>query len=179
MTTHSDAATTIIGPDAQIKGEMSFDGSIRILGTFEGKVTSGGTIELGESARCKATLEGVRVIVEGHVEGEIAAREAIELKSKAVVRGDINAESLIVNDGARLNGHCRVGPDAVAGTSAQPMRPATTGVETRPARPATPEQAAAPAGEQRESRLPGASDWMRLAKTVRASQQRPNDTNAA
>ena len=187
MTTpHSDsrATATIIGPDAHIKGEMSFEGSVRVLGTFEGKMTCGGTIEVGETARCKATVEGVRVIVEGQVEGEIAARETIELKAKAVVRGDISAESLVVIDGARLSGHCRIGPDSVAGTNPTPVR-TTTSVETRHVRPAPQaEHATAPAAEHRETRLPGASDWMRLAKSARAAQQqqqqqRPGDSSAA
>lgn len=177
------SAATVIGPDAHIKGEMAFDGPIRILGTFEGKVTCGGTIELGESARCKATVEAVRVVVEGQVEGEISARETIELKAKAVVRGDINAESLVVQDGARLIGHCRVGPEAAAGVGPQTMHTTTTPrVESRPVRPASPEHAAAPAAEHREARVPGASDWMRLAKSVRATQQgqqRGNDQSAA
>jgi cytoskeletal protein CcmA (bactofilin family) len=184
MTTPTPAAATIIGPDAHIKGEMTFDGSIRILGTFEGKVTSGGTIELGETARCKATVEGVRVVVEGEVEGEIAARETIELKSRAVVRGDIHAESLIVVEGARLNGHCRVGPESASGLGPQTVRTATPAVETRHVRPTAPDHAAAPAAEHREARLPGASDWMRLAKSARAAQQqnqqqRPGDQSAA
>jgi len=173
------STATVIGPDAHIKGEMSFDGSVRILGSFEGKMSSGGTIEIGESSRCKATVEGVRVVVEGQIEGEIAARETIELKTKAVVRGDISAESLVVADGARLSGHCRIGPDSVAATHTPPVR-TTTSVETRHARPATPEPAHAPVSEHRESRVPGASDWMRLAKSARAAQQnRSGDQSAA
>lgn len=182
--TANASAATVIGPDAHIKGEMAFDGPIRVLGTFEGKVTCGGTIELGESARCKATVEAVRVVVEGQVEGEISARETIELKAKAVVRGDINAESLVVQDGARLIGHCRVGPEAAAGAGPQTMHTSAPRVESRPVRPASPEHtaASAPAAEHREARVPGASDWMRLAKSVRAGQQgqqRGNDQSAA
>ncbi len=184
MNNQNHAATaTVIGPDAHIKGEMSFEGSVRVLGTFEGKMACGGTIEIGESARCKATVEGVRVVVEGQVEGEIAARETIELKAKAVVRGDISAESLIVTDGARLSGHCRIGPESVSATHTPPVR-TTTSVETRHVRPAAPqpEHAAAPAAEHREGRIPGASDWMRLAKNARAAQQQNRsggDQNAA
>ena len=37
------------------KGEMVFDSSARILGTFEGRIT-GGEVEIGEGAGCKASI---------------------------------------------------------------------------------------------------------------------------
>lgn len=104
---------TIIGKDAKIKGELSFENSAKILGGFEGKIFAKGEVIIGESALCRATVEAGTVIVDGPIEGDIIARDRIQLTPKAKVKGDIVAASLSVGEGASFVGHCRVGPDAV------------------------------------------------------------------
>ena len=107
--------TTVIGPDTHIKGEMVFESTARILGTFEGRVVAKGEIQIGEGAACKAAIEGVTVIVDGLIEGDVQARERVQLNAKARVIGDITATTLVVMEGASFTGNCRVGADAVKG----------------------------------------------------------------
>ncbi|MBS0190250.1 MAG: polymer-forming cytoskeletal protein [Phycisphaerales bacterium] len=104
---------TVIGRDAKIKGELSFDNSAKILGGFEGKISAKGEVIIGESAVCRATVEAGTVIVDGPIEGDIIARDRIQLTPKARVKGDIIAASLSVGEGASFVGHCKVGPEAV------------------------------------------------------------------
>ncbi|MBX3380512.1 MAG: polymer-forming cytoskeletal protein [Phycisphaeraceae bacterium] len=104
---------TIIGKDAKIKGELSFENSAKILGGFEGKITAKGEVIIGETANCRATVEAGTVIVDGPIEGDIIARDRVQLTPKAKVKGDIIAASLSVGEGASFVGHCKVGPDAV------------------------------------------------------------------
>src|SRR6185369_13816892 len=103
--------TTVIGPDTHIKGEMVFDTTARILGTFEGRVIAKGEIQIGEGAQCKAAVEGGTVIVDGLIEGDVQARERVQLNAKARVIGDIISATLVVAEGASFTGHCRVGAD--------------------------------------------------------------------
>lgn len=104
---------TIIGKDAKIKGELSFENSAKILGGFEGKISAKGEVVIGETANCRATVEAGTVIVDGPLEGDIIAKDRIQLTPKAKVKGDIIAASLTVGEGASFVGHCKVGPDAV------------------------------------------------------------------
>lgn len=104
---------TIIGKDAKIKGELSFENSAKILGGFEGKISAKGEVIIGETANCRATVEAGTVVVDGPIEGDIIARDRIQLTPKAKVKGDIIAASLSVGEGASFVGHCKVGPDAV------------------------------------------------------------------
>lgn len=112
--------TTVIGPDTHIKGEMVFDSSARILGTFEGRITAKGEVEIGEGAACKAAIEATTVIVDGTVEGDITAIERAQLNVKARVVGDIVATTLVVAEGAGFIGHCRVGADALKNAQTRP-----------------------------------------------------------
>lgn len=101
--------TTVIGPDTHIKGEMIFDSTARILGTFEGRIVAKGEVQIGEGAACKASVEGSNVIVDGVIEGDVTARDRVQLNTRARVIGDVTATTLVVAEGASFVGHCRVG----------------------------------------------------------------------
>lgn len=104
--------TTVIGPDTHIKGDMSFDSTARIMGTFEGRITAKGELQITDTATCKASVEAAKVQVDGSVDGNVTARDRLELSSKAKLKGDVVATRLIVAEGASFVGHCTVGPEA-------------------------------------------------------------------
>src|ERR1043165_3518778 len=111
--------TTVIGPDTHIKGEMMFETSACILGRFEGRIASKGELTIGDSAACKASIDATRIVVDGNIEGDIVARERLELNAGATINGDIVANKLIVAEGASFMGHCRVGEAAVKSAKEQ------------------------------------------------------------
>lgn len=117
---HTTRTTTVIGPDTHIKGEMVFDSTARILGTFEGKIVAKGEVQIGEGAACKASVEGINVIVDGLIEGDVLARERVQLNNKARVIGDVVANTLVVAEGASFVGNVRVGADAVKNAGNRP-----------------------------------------------------------
>ena len=104
---------TIIGPDATFKGEMSFEKGLRLMGKFEGKITSAGRLHIAREARMQADVESGAIIVEGEVKGNLTANDRIELKQSARLEGDLRATKLTVDEGAVFSGHVTVGPDAV------------------------------------------------------------------
>lgn len=117
------ANTTIIAADTHIKGEMTFDHTARLLGTFEGSITAKGELQVAESAVCKASVEVGKITVEGTVDGNITARERVELTAKSKLKGDIVTPRLVVAEGASFEGHVKVGQDA-ANRAARPSEPA-------------------------------------------------------
>jgi cytoskeletal protein CcmA (bactofilin family) len=108
------AQTTIIGADARINGEMTFEGTARLLGTFEGRIASKGELQVAESASCKATVDVSRLSLEGTIEGDVNARERLEMTAKAKIKGNIVAARLVVADGATIIGHITIGGDGSA-----------------------------------------------------------------
>jgi len=107
--------TTVIGADTHIKGDMSFDSTARILGSFEGTISAKGELQIANGATCKATVEAGKVVVDGEVDGNLTARERVELTAKAKMKGDLVSARLVVAEGASFVGHCTVGPDAAKG----------------------------------------------------------------
>jgi cytoskeletal protein CcmA (bactofilin family) len=118
---------TILGPDANFNGELSFDKGMRLHGRFEGKITTPGKIHVASEAKMQATVEAGSINIEGEVNGNLTASDRIELKKSARYEGDLKAAKLIVEEGAIFSGHVSVGPDAVKkGASTPPSigRPA-------------------------------------------------------
>jgi cytoskeletal protein CcmA (bactofilin family) len=127
---------TILGPDANFKGEMSFEKGLRLMGRFEGKMNTPGRLHIAKEARMQADVDCGALIVEGDVKGNLSANDRIELKSTARYEGDLRASKLTVDEGAVFNGHVTVGPEAVksgakpgtpGGAAAGGPRPGATG----------------------------------------------------
>ncbi len=111
---------TVLGPDATFKGELTFEKGMRVMGRFEGKVTSPGRIHIAREAKMQADVEAGAIIVEGEVKGNLSASDRIELKQSANYEGDLRASKLVVDEGAVFSGHVSVGPEAVKGRTPQP-----------------------------------------------------------
>ena len=102
---------TILGPDANFKGELSFEKGMRLMGRFEGKVNTPGRLHVAKEAKMSADVEAGAIIVEGEVQGNLSANDRIELKQSARYEGDLRATKLVVDEGAIFSGHVNVGPD--------------------------------------------------------------------
>lgn len=111
----ADANTeaTVIGTDIHIKGEMSFKKTVRIVGSFEGTITGEGELQVAKGAACQAHVESGSVVVDGILEGNVVAREKVQLNATGVVKGDIVAGSMVMAEGASFFGQCAVGAEAV------------------------------------------------------------------
>ena len=118
---------TIIGPDASFKGELSFEKGLRLMGKFEGRISSPGRLHIAKEARLQADVEAGAIIIEGEVKGNLTAADRIELKQTARLEGDLRATKLTVEEGAAFSGQVTVGPDAVKGRPAH-ATPSTIGV---------------------------------------------------
>jgi len=170
----ADEQITVIGQDTHIKGEMAFDRTARILGGFEGRITSKGEVQVGHTATCKATIEAEHVVVDGAVEGDVTARDKITLNANANIQGDLTATTLVVAEGATFHGQCRVGPQAAA-TTAATQAATEPNLEPKPAaRPTpttttttTPTASAKPADSTAsKTDLPPRPDWAGKDKTT-------------
>jgi cytoskeletal protein CcmA (bactofilin family) len=104
---------TLIGSDVSIKGEMSFDGSMRIEGKVEGKIQSKGRVSFGQGASVVAEVSVGQAKIEGTFKGNITAAERIELAATAHVLGDVRSTKLVIAEGATFVGNCHVSPDSL------------------------------------------------------------------
>jgi len=108
---------TTLGEGVTFRGELSFERLLRIDGTFEGNLLSQGKVVVGPLGKVKANLNLREAIIEGQVEGNITVQETLQLRGQAVVKGDIKAKRLSVDDGVEIFGVVQVGPQDSAVTT--------------------------------------------------------------
>jgi cytoskeletal protein CcmA (bactofilin family) len=106
---------TVLGADATFKGELSYEGAMRIEGKFEGKITSKGKLVVGKTAHVTGELTVAHAGVEGQFKGNVVASERVELTGSAQLTGDIRSPRLVVAEGATLVGNVVISPDALKG----------------------------------------------------------------
>ena len=102
MSANFKATPTIIARDLKIVGELSGSGVIEIEGSVDGTI-SGNIVILRENGTIRGTVLAESLNIRGKFEGVIKAK-SVSIASKAVVSGDIEYDSLSVEDGACIDG---------------------------------------------------------------------------
>ena len=87
-----------------IKGDISGSEDLTIAGRVEGSISlAGRVLTLAPDSLVVGKIAAAAVVVSGKVEGSIDAAERLEIRSTAVVDGDIATPALVVHEGAMLN----------------------------------------------------------------------------
>ncbi len=94
---------SLIGMNSSFRGNIETKGTLRIDGTLEGNAGADWII-LGEKASVQGDLAARAIIVGGSVEGNIRAKEIVEIKSKGRVTGDITSSKLTIVEGGLFDG---------------------------------------------------------------------------
>ena len=98
-----------VGGGTVLTGETTFEAMLRVDGHLKGSVTSeDGTLIVGANGRVDADIIVSEAIVNGAVEGDITAGTKLTLGRTATVVGNIQAPRLIIEDGALLEGSCKM-----------------------------------------------------------------------
>jgi len=95
-----------MGEDAVFNGALTFEGTVRIDGRFEGQVVTEDTLIIGESGRIVADINAGTIICKGKVEGNLVAARKVELHATGQVVGAVKTPSLYVEVGGILDGEC-------------------------------------------------------------------------
>ena len=108
----TDENTTNLTTDVDIKGTIKFGKVMKIEGKFEGELISNeGELIIGKTGEIKANVKVKNATVEGRVDGNILASEKVELKQKAHLIGDLQARTLVIEEGVVFVGQCNVNPN--------------------------------------------------------------------
>ncbi len=102
----SESGSTIIGPSISIKGEITGEGDLTVQGQVEGQIDlKKSHVTIGRTGCIKADVYGKIITIEGEVQGNLFGEEKILLRHSAVVRGDIRAPRINLEDGAKFKGN--------------------------------------------------------------------------
>ena len=120
MKTEGATLNGFLDRGSHLTGELKFDDGFRIDGKFDGKITSGSDLTIGENADVEAEIKVERLTVNGSLRGNVIATERIDLQPKARVLADLTTPNLAIQEGAFFQGSCKMGetPSNVIGMPA-------------------------------------------------------------
>ena len=99
---------TFLGKNTVFDGVLKFEGTIRIDGLFKGRIEAPkGTLVIGETARLESDIHVASIIISGEVRGDITADQKIDINVPGRVFGNIQAPTVVVQEGVVFAGNCQ------------------------------------------------------------------------
>jgi len=105
---NKDRINTFLGKDAEFEGKLKFYGTIRIDGHFKGEILGDGNLIIGEGAIIESDIQVSTVLNSGVIQGSVTADKKIEICAPGKVLGNIQAPSIIIGEGAIIEGNFRM-----------------------------------------------------------------------
>ncbi len=109
--------TTVIAKGTVIEGKFGCTENVRLDGAIHGEVKVDKRFVMGDTSYVQGNIHARDAAIKGRIKGDIHVKEALHLMDSAVIEGNITAKTMVVDEGARYNGACRIGESATAAAS--------------------------------------------------------------
>ncbi len=104
--TQTELQKTVIGSGVKLTGEISGKDDLMVHGQVEGIIDfKKGQVIVSKTGNIKADVYGKIITIEGEVKGSLFGKEKIVLQPSGVVRGNLTAPRVKVEDGAKFKGN--------------------------------------------------------------------------
>jgi cytoskeletal protein CcmA (bactofilin family) len=110
QTPANDASSPLaVGAKISIRGTIISRGDVYLNGEVEGKVEAvNSTVTVGPNAKVIANLDAKKVVIVGHVDGNIKATEIVEVQKTGQITGDLTTARIAIEDGAYFKGNVNI-----------------------------------------------------------------------
>ena len=101
-----DRPTTIIGKDTVIEsGTLESQASVQVNGKVISDMRIDASLVVGQNGLVEGDITAGFVLVAGRIVGDVEVLNQIHLTKTAVVVGDIICQSIVIDDGAKIEGN--------------------------------------------------------------------------
>ncbi|MEK7669631.1 MAG: polymer-forming cytoskeletal protein [Bacteroidota bacterium] len=87
-----------------VEGKIRGQGSFRVDGKVIGDISASENLAVGVTGEIEGNVSAKNVTVGGKIRGSISAQEKVVFEGKSVIRGDIRAAKLIIDEGSIFDG---------------------------------------------------------------------------
>ncbi|MBN8676941.1 MAG: polymer-forming cytoskeletal protein [Chitinophagales bacterium] len=108
------AATTVIAKGTTIEGKFACGENVRLDGAIHGEVKVDKRFVMGDGSYVQGNIIARDAAIKGKIKGDVHVKEALHLMDTAIIEGNITAKTMVVEEGARYNGSCKIGEAAAA-----------------------------------------------------------------
>ena len=99
---------SIVSAECYFQGTLSVQGSLRVDGHLAGSVDNARQVIIGEGGKITGDVTAQTIVCGGDIEGNVCA-DMLEVLGKASIKGDIRAQKMMVEEGGRIEGMCKIG----------------------------------------------------------------------
>ncbi len=99
-----------IDKGARVEGNITFDDVFRIDGELKGSIISANELIVGDSATIEGEIRVGRLSISGTFRGVAHASERMEIHTGARIFAELHTPSLVVEEGATIQGPIETGP---------------------------------------------------------------------
>ncbi|MGD8992342.1 MAG: polymer-forming cytoskeletal protein [Desulfobacterales bacterium] len=128
----SQNETSYFGKNLTIKGRISGNGNVIILGGLDGEFNLRGRVKIAQQAKIKGDVKADVISVNGNVQGKLAALQRLHLDQTARIEGQIITPKLSITEGASFNGEI-----TMSGSVTKASKPAAAEAAPGPQKPVT------------------------------------------
>ena len=100
--------SSIIGPEMEIKGDVSVKGDLLVYGTIHGDVKSNRDIITAKHSVINGNMESQNASISGKINVNLTIKSKITLKKTAHLEGDLKAAIITLEEGAKFDGMCSI-----------------------------------------------------------------------
>jgi cytoskeletal protein CcmA (bactofilin family) len=108
------AATTVIAKGTTIEGKFACGENVRLDGAIHGEVKVDKRFVMGDGSYVQGNISARDAAIKGRIKGDVFVREALHLMDSAIIEGNIVAKTMVVEEGARYSGACKIGEAAAS-----------------------------------------------------------------
>ncbi|MGA1677044.1 MAG: bactofilin family protein, partial [Pseudomonadales bacterium] len=110
-----ETTLSIVSAGTVITGDLSCTGVLKVEGEINGSVLSARQVMLAKGGAIRGDVTAHEIVLGGVVDGNVTAADRLELQPTAVVNGNIGTKSIVVMEGARINGAVKMTELALVG----------------------------------------------------------------
>ncbi len=126
----TEDSTTFFGKNLKITGNVSGEGNMIILGSFEGEFNLKGQLKVAQGARVKGNFNATSIAINGNVEGTLTAAEKIHMDNTARINGRIVTPKVSILDGAVFDGEMQMGKRSAEASKPAAAQPPQSSMAT-------------------------------------------------
>ena len=100
---NNENVKSIISSDMKIKGKISAEGELILLGSVIGDIKCHG-LSVGDSGTLKGNIEAEVVTISGKCDGQMSA-DIVSVKATGKISGEIFYQNISIEEGAIIEAH--------------------------------------------------------------------------
>ena len=98
----------MVGPDAEIRGDINLNEGLIIYGKVYGSISSKGDVRIGKTGKVYGDIKAQNIHIGGEVFGNVTVENRAELGQYSMLDGDLIYKQLHIEQGAKFQGQCTI-----------------------------------------------------------------------